>query len=114
MDSESLTYRELAARLGVKTESARKTVQRKGWRRVTGNDGVVRVIVPAEALERPEDVPGDVQSDGTAELIRQLEVRVEDLKNLAAAERRRADAAEADRDAWRTHAQRSLLQRLFG
>lgn len=114
MDTESLTYRELAARLGVKPESARKTAQRKRWKRVTGNDGLARVIVPVEALARsqggPEDIPADVAADSDAALEGQIEL----LKELVAAERRRADAAEADRDAWRTQAQRGVLRRLFG
>lgn len=114
MDSESLTYRELAARLGVKPESARKTAQRKNWHRTTGNDGLARVIVPVEALERPEEARRDNRGDGHAEAVRELETRIELLKEVAAAERRRADAAELDRDAWRAHAQRSLMRRLFG
>lgn len=114
MDTESLTYRELAERLGMKPESARKTAQRKGWHRTIGNDGLARVIVPVEAFERPERVAEDTQGDGPAPLVRELEARIEVLKDLAAAERRRAEAAEADRDAWRMHAQRSVFRRLFG
>lgn len=116
MDTESLTYRELAARLGVKPESARKTAQRKRWKRVTGNDGLARVLVPMEALARPQDAPGDIPSDVAPDShpLRELEGQIEILKELVAAERRRADAAEADRDAWRQQAQKSVLRRLFG
>jgi len=114
MDTELLTYRELATRMGVKPESARKTAQRKGWARVQGNDGLARVKVPVEALERPQDAPGDVPADGPAPDFRELEGRIEILKELVSAERRRADAAEADRDAWRGQAQRSVFRRLFG
>lgn len=112
MDTESLTYRELAERLGVKPESARKTAQRKRWKRVTGNDGLARVLVPIEALARPQDVPEDIPADSHP--LQELEGRIEILKELVAAERRRADAAEADRDAWRDQAQRSVFRRLFG
>lgn len=114
MDTESLTYRELAARLGVKSESARKTAQRKRWKRVTGNDGLARVIVPVEALARPQDGPEDIPADVAADSHAALEGQIALLKELVAAERRRADAAEADRDAWRTQAQRGVLRRLFG
>lgn len=114
MDTESLTYRELAARLGVKPESARKTAQRKRWKRVTGNDGLARVIVPVEALARPQDGPEDVPADVAADSHAALEGQIELLKDLVAAERRRADAAEADRDAWRAHASKGLFSRLFG
>lgn len=118
MDTEMLTYKELAGRLGVKLESARKTVRRKGWRRVDGNDGTVRIAVPIEALPVPADSPtvdaGDSPSDSPAAVVALLEERIEGLKALADAERRRADAAEADRDAWRAMAERPLLRRLFG
>lgn len=116
MDTELLTYRELAEKLGVKPESARKTAQRKRWKRVTGNDGLARVAVPVEALMRAQDIPHDVPADVSADspFVRELEAKLELLKELVAAERRRADAAEADRDAWRTEAQRGILRRLFG
>jgi hypothetical protein len=118
MDTVNLTYRELAERLGVKLESARKTVQRRRWQRVTGNDGVVRVLVPVQSLppSHPlsEDQGSDTPSDIADVALQELETRIEVLKALVDAERRRADAAEADRDAWRAHASRSLLTRLFG
>lgn len=119
MDTEMLTYKELADRLGVKLESARKTVRRKQWRRVDGNDGTVRIAVPIEALPVPADSPtvdaGDNPPDGpTLADIARLEERIEGLKALGLAEKRRADAAEADRDAWKAMAERPLLRRLFG
>ncbi|PDS61266.1 hypothetical protein CO653_34150 [Rhizobium anhuiense] len=119
MDTEMMTYRELADRLGVKLESARKTVRRKGWRRVDGNDGTIRIAVPVEALPVPADSPtvdaGDSPSDSLPVVdVAILEERIEGLKALADAERRRADAAEADRDAWRAMAERPLWRRVFG
>lgn len=39
---------------------------------------------------------------------------VQSLRDLVEAERRRADAAEADRDAWREMAQRSWWKRITG
>ena len=121
MASELLTYKELADRLGVKPESARKTVQRKGWKRVQGNDGSTRVMVPEEYLNGHGTGDGDSLSHQVA----LLEVQIEGLKSLVESERRRADAAESDRDAWRTHAQTQtqpappaqpvgLLRRIFG
>lgn len=119
MSTEALTYRELAERLGIKPESARKMAQRKRWKRVIGNDGCSRVQVPLEALEAPRDVPSPATGDDTRpvtgdSLVRELEVRIEMLKELIAVERRRADAAEVDRDEWRRQAQRGFLARLFG
>ncbi|WFU12185.1 hypothetical protein QA646_19845 (plasmid) [Rhizobium sp. CB3090] len=132
MDYESLTYKELADRLGVKIESARKQVQRKRWQRVTGNDGTVRIQVPVEFLQMSLDGRSDDISDGPEDrlapelLMKALETQIDGLKDLVEAERRRADteglradaeskraeaegrradAAEADRDAWRQQAQ---------
>lgn len=125
MDTKLLTYRELADIWGCKLESARKTVRRKGWQRVDGNDGTVRVMVPFEALPSPSDSPTVVPPDSpevsppveagpTAADVARLEERIEGLKALGLAEKRRADAAEADRDAWRALAQRPLWRRLVG
>jgi hypothetical protein len=121
MDTESLTYRELADRLGVKVESARKTVQRRRWQRATGNDGQVRILVPVQYLPKSQGLPLDPGSDSPPDssvdvdaMVRDLEVQIGGLKALVDAERRRADAAESDRDAWRAHASRGLLSRLFG
>lgn len=115
MDTESLTYRELADRLGVKLESARKTVQRKRWQRVTANDGTIRILVPVEALPQSRDMSQDSQGDSpSAAEIAILEERIQGLQALVEAERRRADAAEADRAAWRILAERPLWRRVFG
>lgn len=46
----AMTYRELATRLGIKLESARKTVRRKDWKRVDGSDGIVKILVPDSYL----------------------------------------------------------------
>ena len=134
MDTVTLTYRELADRLGVKTDSARKTVQRKRWRRAAGNDGTVRIDVPIDALPVPQDVPGDVTPDSPTDsspdpiLFAKLEIEIAGLKELVVAERARADAeaarantegrrandAVSDRDAWRSLAQRPWWRRLAG
>ncbi|MBP0441508.1 hypothetical protein [Tianweitania sediminis] len=118
----SMTYRELADRLGMKPESARKAVRRKGWTRTVGNDGMARVLVPqedlppvsgtAEALPpaRPADGPGD----GLPAMSRELELKIEGLRALLVAEGRRADAAEADRDRWHELATRPWWRRLAG
>lgn len=91
MDTRSLTYRELADALGVKIDSARKTVQRRRWAKTSGNDGTVRVIVPIEYLDRPKDRPTD---SPVTIYTRELEVRIEGLQALVATETRRADTAE--------------------
>lgn len=118
MTTESLTYKELAARLGVKLESARKTVLRKKWQRVTGNDGQVRILVPVDALDSHKDSPNDrhqdSHSDSPIPSPLELQLRIEGLKELIESERRRADAAELDRDRWYALAVRPWWKRLAG
>lgn len=108
MTIESLTYKELADRLGCKLESARKMVQRKRWPRTTGNDGTVRIQVPMEELpsrDKSEDMP---QEKLVPELLlRALEVQIDGLKEIVDAERKRADteAARADAEGKRANAE---------
>jgi hypothetical protein len=54
MQVESLTYDELAQRLGITRQSARQLAMRKRWTRKPGNDGMARVSVPFEALTHLE------------------------------------------------------------
>jgi hypothetical protein len=110
METVRLSYRELAERLGVKPESARKTAQRKRWKRDVANDGTARVHVPVELLP----VPGDIRRDVPPDHARELEIRIEGLRMLLQAESRRADAAEADRDRWHAMACRPWWRRLAG
>src|SRR3954452_15341635 len=77
MDTIWLSYAELATRLRITPKSARRLVLRnKQWPRQPGNDGQVRVAVPAERLPpadvpdadtvaAPVDVPADTPTDGT-------------------------------------------------
>lgn len=115
METIALTYRELADKMGVKLDSARKTVLRKKWQRVTGNDGTVRIYVPVDALPSPSDSP----SDGLT--VRELQAKVEALGELLAVERQRADAemhradaAQLDRDRWHELAIKPWWKRLAG
>jgi DNA repair exonuclease SbcCD ATPase subunit len=48
--SRVMSYDELAAILGISRESARRHVLRKRWARRKGNDGKVRIEVPADGL----------------------------------------------------------------
>lgn len=114
MDTLALTYKELADRLGVKPESARKLVQRKRWHRVTGNAGTVRIHVPIEALPAPGDSPSDTGTNPVHAQIALLETEIAGLRELVQSERRRADDAVADRDAWRAMAQRPWWKRIAG
>jgi len=108
MDTESLTYRELADRLGLKLDSARRMVRRKGWGRVPGNDSQVRIKVPVEALPSGQDKPADSPQD----TVPVLQERIAGLRLLLEAERQRAEAAELERDRWYEVANRPWWRRL--
>ena len=107
--TESLTYKEIADRLNIKLTSARRIAMRKKWQRIKGNDGETRVLVPIEVLERRNDSPNDDHNDSHNDQhndsqIKELQAKVEGLQELLSSERRRADAAEQDRDRWHEQA----------
>ena len=57
-DGKWLTFAELSQARGISMPSARKLVRRHKWRRQAGNDGLVRILVPREALDRSAVSPG--------------------------------------------------------
>jgi hypothetical protein len=111
-DIEWLTLDEVAARLGISRESARRTALRKRWGKRPGNDGRVRIGVPIERLSRGDAVGRDAgqaigqdtgpnagravgldvgrEHPGAAA----LEAAIEGLKALVAEAGKRADAAD--------------------
>jgi hypothetical protein len=107
MSGDWLTYRELAVRLGVSVEAARRRALRARWAKQAGNDGKSRVLLPDdyEIDRRPDGAP-DVRSDvagekpgQSAHLIAALEAHVETLKAQLAAAEARASASDARADA---------------
>jgi hypothetical protein len=76
LDTRWLTYDELATALRISPDSARRLVARnKAWPRKPGNDGRVRIGVPAERLppDNPHvathDAPPDVRVDDTHDVV---------------------------------------------
>ena len=51
-DVQSMTYAELAAALGIGADSARNLLRRRRWHRIAGNDGMARIAVPVDYLDR--------------------------------------------------------------
>jgi hypothetical protein len=103
MSGDWLTYRELAVRLGVSVEAARRRALRARWVKQAGNDGKSRVLLPDdyEIDRRPDGAP-DVRPDAAREksaqsthLIAALEAHVETLKAQLAAAEGRAAASDA-------------------
>lgn len=68
--TENLTYRQLADRLGLSLEAARARVRRGGWLKITDNHGIVRVSVPVLALNRPGRTGCTVAAAGGGRLAR--------------------------------------------
>lgn len=117
MSTVSLTYDELAERLGIGRKSAQNMTRRKGWRRTKGNDGKARIEAPLEALpDTPSVEPsaGEARPPQDTPSISALEAQIDGLKMLVAAEKARASAAEADRDRWHSLAMKPLWKRAIG
>jgi hypothetical protein len=114
-DRRSMTYTEIAAARGISPESAVRLVRRKHWQKQAGNDGTVRVLVPAaETTPASERTPGGRpggqpgrQPGGQPlqdilpailgairEVVRPLSEQIEAANRRADRERERADQAE--------------------
>src|SRR5215203_435679 len=59
VDARWLTYDEMAAALGIGSESARVLARRKRWPRRAGNDGKARIGVPEDEITARNDPPSD-------------------------------------------------------
>lgn len=100
MSTVSLTYAELAERLGISVDGARMKVKRQRWPKAKGNDGAVRVTIEEAELIPSERSP-NVRStfpDHVAEQVRTLEAHISTLREqlqkaeaMAATERARVE-----------------------
>ena len=115
MPSTWMTYEELAVARGIAVKSAKTLARRHHWARQIGNDGKVRVSLPEGVTVGPSEGASEAPSGGltvgptegptvSPSPIHELQARVAVLEVELAGERRRADTAEADRDAWRDQA----------
>jgi hypothetical protein len=91
MNLISLTYAELAERLGISADGARMKVKRAKWTKMRGNDGAVRVLVPDHELSAPEPVM-PAFPDRAAEQARTLEAHIATLTEQLAKAESRADS----------------------
>ena len=134
MPSESLTYRELAARWATTPEASRKRVKLRRLPVSIGNDGLARVRVDFDDFPpvRPALPAPDATRTGRSGSLEAMERQITDLRAELAARPQKAvlEALEgriidlqSDRDAWRAQAERlatperppaSLFARLFG
>jgi hypothetical protein len=105
-DIKMMTYADAAKILGVKVDSVKRRARNRGWKRLKGNDGLVRIGVPVEIFTLSErDNPPDRPSDDTGDRVR-LEKEVSVLETEVRMLRERQVDLLQDRDHWRTMAQR--------
>ena len=57
-DRRSMTYAEIATARGISAKSAERLVRRRRWPKQPGNDGAVRVLVPAAETQPGRHHPG--------------------------------------------------------
>jgi hypothetical protein len=96
------SYADLGRIRGIGRESAVKLVHREGWRRIKGNDGAARILVPLDWLKPARRVGAELPPERTPEVSRMaivLEAAVAALGERAEAAERRAERAEQARDA---------------
>jgi len=106
-DFEFMTYEAAAERLQIAVSSVKRQAARRKWPKRQGNDGRVTVGIPVSRLsgDSHQDSHPDRQSDNVSP-----NLLVQSLRELIEAERRRADASESDRDAWRGMAERLVSE----
>lgn len=107
MPTLSLTYAELAERLGVSVDGARMKAKRARWPKVKGNDGTMRVTVEEAELTPTERSPNvrpafaEQPNEQVLEQIRTLEAHIATLKEQVVAMQEQIGKAEARADAER-------------
>jgi hypothetical protein len=102
-----MTYAEAAQLLGIKVESVMRRARNRKWHKELGNDGLARIAVPLSIIPPddppalPADDPPEPQKDdpGLSARIASLETEVRMLRESMV-------DLKADRDAWRSQAQR--------
>jgi hypothetical protein len=90
-DIRWLTYAELGQVRGISTASATRLAFRRKWRRQPGNDGIVRVAVPAGEDQPRSDKPHDDMGDDRADIMRLVSAL--EAAIATAREREQTDAA---------------------
>ena len=93
----SLTYAELAERLGVSVDGARMKAKRAGWPKVKGNDGTMRVTVEDAELTPAERSPNvrPAFAEQPNEQVRTLEAHIASLKEQVASMQDQLGKADA-------------------
>ena len=127
-DTRSMTYADIAAARGISADSTERLVRRRRWPKQLGNDGTVRVLVPADEAQpasvrspgrrqaghpgatSPGDSPGAVLPairEVIREVIQPLTEQLAAANRRADAERERANRAEQRIDEERARAEQA-------
>lgn len=111
-DCRSMTYAEIAAARGISALSAERLVRRRRWPKQLGNDGTVRVLVPADEA-RPASArhpggrqPGRPPADVLPAIREAIRETIQPLQEQLQAANRRAERAEERAEAERARADR--------
>ena len=96
-DDRWMTFAELAVARGISKASASKLVRRHKWRRQTDNQGSVRILVPAEALDSPAVSPMDIP-DGPSVSPMDISAVIKPLETAIIALREQLESAENQLD----------------
>jgi hypothetical protein len=106
MELDWVTYTQLAALLGVKPASARRTAARRGWQRKRDHDGIVQVQLPPDLVP---SVPrwSEVQACAPFDTFAALE------RELSAIASQWIDEAAHIEDLWRRRARFEARQALL-
>jgi len=92
-----LTYTDLAARLGIKSESAKCRAIERRWPKRLGNDGRSLVAVPIEVLEVTRETTGEGTGEFAGEVISDIASEVtSDTNALAEHLKNELEAARQD------------------
>lgn len=109
-NTRMMTYAEAASALRIKPDSVARRARNRRWHKELGNDGLVRIAVPLSII--PPDSPPEVPSDISPDIPDDIRPDTQALARIAALEtevrilREVQDDLRADRDAWRTVAER--------
>ncbi len=113
MSFESLTYADLADRLGTTSEAARALVRRLKLPRQPGNDGKIRVTVDLADFRykpMPARSPGGHRDDALKARIEALQCELNELEAENSALRAAADGHRADFECERGRSDTLLLE----
>lgn len=103
-ETRLMTYAEAASTLGIQLDSVKRRARNRRWHREKGNDGLVRIAVPFDAIPSVKaDNPPDYPANYLADIIR-LEKEVSSLQTEVCLLREAHADLKTDRDVWRVAA----------